>query len=214
MVEITDSDVFFSTKTDFWSSGEPDGCTPFPPGSWEFSLEAVTTHEVGHLIGLGHSGDGAALMAPSISSCDAKPLDDDDRDGRDALYACTLTACAASETGFCDDGIDNDCDGVIDDCGGPVDPCGDGFCDTAAGEDSCSCVLDCGDPLGTETLFCTDGDDNDCDGPFDCDDPDCTTDPACGPPPPDCGGNKAFCTSADDCCSGNCNESKNTCRGN
>ena len=204
MVEITDSDVFFNTNTDFWSSDELDGCTPFPPGSWEFSLEAVTTHEVGHLIGLGHSGLAEALMAPSIASCDAKELDIDDKMGRDALYACTLSLCAAIETDFCEDDIDNDCDGLIDgadpDCGGPADPvCGDVSCDTGAGEDPCSCALDCGAPPGTETLLCSDGIDNDCDNLTDCNDSNCDGDPACVGLPAG-----SPCTDDGDCLSSKC----------
>ena len=45
---------------------------------------------MGHVIGLAHSSDPSALMAPTIAFCDNKMLASDDRAGRDALYNCTL----------------------------------------------------------------------------------------------------------------------------
>ena len=86
----TDSDVAYNLSFSWTSEAETDGC------SGEFSLEAVTTHEVGHLIGLGHSGTSSALMYPSVSSCNNKPLSVDDTNGSDALYECgsfTLGSC-------------------------------------------------------------------------------------------------------------------------
>jgi hypothetical protein len=48
MVAITDSDTAFNLAFDYTTTGEPDGC------SSEIYLNSVTTHEIGHLIGLGH----------------------------------------------------------------------------------------------------------------------------------------------------------------
>lgn len=82
----------------------------------------------------------------------------------------------------CADGIDNDCDGFID-CadpgcaGNPACVCGNGVCTPP--ENQCNCPIDCGPPTITEVGLCTDGLDNDCDGPTDCADPDCIGDPAC-----------------------------------
>ncbi len=95
-------------------------------------------------------------------------------------------APTASENGLCADGQDNDCDGAIDcadtDCAGdPACHCPDGVCDPTLGENPCTCPADCGGPLASETGFCTDGQDNDCDGAIDCADTDCAGDPACGP---------------------------------
>ena len=70
-------------------------------------------------------------------------------------------------------------DDVID-CeldGGPVPFCGDTSCDSD--EDSCSCSADCGSPPDVETGYCTDAEDNDCDGVIDCFDDNCSADPAC-----------------------------------
>ncbi len=85
VVEITDSDVFFNLRYDFTTAREPDGC------SGEIYLEAVTTHEIGHLIGLGHSGNSAALMYASVSYCNNKAIHSDDEAGLNALYGCNLT---------------------------------------------------------------------------------------------------------------------------
>jgi hypothetical protein len=92
VVAITDSDVAYNLRYDFTSEKEPDGC------SSEFFLEAVNTHEVGHVIGLGHSSDSNALMYASIAACHNKMLNSDDISGRDALYACNLS------TGTCGGG--------------------------------------------------------------------------------------------------------------
>lgn len=82
VARYTDSDIVWNTRHDFSTESEPDGCSD------EIFVEPVMTHEVGHLIGLGHSEVDDALMAPSISSCDNKPLHADDFDGRDVLYDC------------------------------------------------------------------------------------------------------------------------------
>lgn len=87
VVAITDSDVVFNLAYNYTTLAED------PPGSGtcsgEIYLEAVTTHEIGHLIGLGHSANGSALMAPTLSYCVNKPLHTDDTAGRDALYDCS-----------------------------------------------------------------------------------------------------------------------------
>jgi len=84
MVKVTDADVAFNLGFNYTTAGENDGC------SNEIYLESVTTHEVGHVIGLAHSSVSAALMAPTVSYCVNKPLNTDDINGRDALYNCTF----------------------------------------------------------------------------------------------------------------------------
>jgi len=87
MVRITDADVAFNLGFNYTTAAETaaeGGC------SSEIYLESVTTHEVGHVIGLGHSGVSAALMAPTVAYCDNKQLNSDDISGRDALYNCTF----------------------------------------------------------------------------------------------------------------------------
>ncbi|HKY32965.1 MAG TPA: matrixin family metalloprotease [Candidatus Polarisedimenticolia bacterium] len=82
VVAITDADIVFNTSFNFNTVAE-GSC------SSEIYLESVVTHEVGHLIGLGHSNQQAALMYPSVAFCDNKPLGTDDTAGRNALYNCS-----------------------------------------------------------------------------------------------------------------------------
>jgi len=82
VVAITDSDVVFNTAYNYQTVAEGSPC------SNEIYLESVVTHEIGHLIGLGHSGNASALMAPTLSYCVNKPLHSDDLAGRNALYNC------------------------------------------------------------------------------------------------------------------------------
>ena len=83
VVQVTDSDVAFNLNFDYATVAQ-GSC------SSEIYLESVTTHEIGHLIGLAHSSTPSALMYPSIAYCDNKGLTSDDINGRNALYNCTL----------------------------------------------------------------------------------------------------------------------------
>ncbi|KAM4127402.1 hypothetical protein ACJW30_02G087300 [Castanea mollissima] len=60
-----------------WSGGAVPG---------QFDLETDALHEIGHLLGLGHSKVQGAIMWPSISSRGTKGLDKDDINGIKALY--------------------------------------------------------------------------------------------------------------------------------
>jgi len=100
VVELTDSDIAFNTSYAYTTVGETDGC------SGEFYLESVLSHEVGHVIGLGHSNTSSALMYPSISSCNNKAIGTDDTNGRNALYNCTLVPGGGG--GGCDLGAPGD----------------------------------------------------------------------------------------------------------
>ena len=79
--------------------------------------------------------------------------------------------------------------------------CGDGECQGS--EDECNCSVDCGSPLSSETGFCADGVDDDCDGSIDCDDSDCDSDPACTNNN-DCLPIGSKCSSDIECCSSDC----------
>jgi hypothetical protein len=81
---IDDADIVTnpSKKLKWTSAGEPDGCAS------EFFIEGVMVHEVGHLLGLGHTNVGGATMFPSVSACNNGPAttEADDEAGLNALY--------------------------------------------------------------------------------------------------------------------------------
>src|SRR5262249_39287370 len=64
---------------------QPDSY-PVVPG--EYDIQGVATHEYGHALGLGHSSDPNATMAPSHADnwIPARSLDLDDINGVQALY--------------------------------------------------------------------------------------------------------------------------------
>lgn len=79
---INDADVYTNTKYKFYSSGEADGC------SGEFDIEGIMVHEVGHVIGIGHSNVSGATMYPTVSSCNTanRSLEADDIAAKNDLY--------------------------------------------------------------------------------------------------------------------------------
>jgi len=83
VAKITDSDVSFNLSYNYTTPAQ-GSC------SSEIYLDSVVTHEVGHVIGLAHSGTSSALMYPSVSYCNDKIIASDDTNGRNALYNCTL----------------------------------------------------------------------------------------------------------------------------
>jgi predicted Zn-dependent protease len=78
---IYDADVYTNLAYQYYSSGET-GCTG------EFDINSIMVHEVGHVIGIGHSNVSGATMYPSISTCNTAPrsLAADDIAARDDLY--------------------------------------------------------------------------------------------------------------------------------
>ncbi|XP_031374226.1 metalloendoproteinase 3-MMP-like [Punica granatum] len=56
------------------------------PAPGAFHLETVALHEIGHLLGLGHSEVSGAIMFPTINQGVSKGLHDDDIQGINALY--------------------------------------------------------------------------------------------------------------------------------
>jgi hypothetical protein len=79
---IYDADVYTSKRHPFFSSRETDGC------SGEYDIDGIMVHEVGHVIGLGHSSVSGATMYPSVSACNTanRSLEADDIAGKNALY--------------------------------------------------------------------------------------------------------------------------------
>jgi hypothetical protein len=78
---IYDADVYTSTSHQFFSSGEP-AC------SGEYDIDGVMAHEVGHVIGIGHSTVSGATMYPSVSACNTanRSLHSDDIAAKNDLY--------------------------------------------------------------------------------------------------------------------------------
>jgi hypothetical protein len=83
VVAVTDADVAFNLNYDYTTPSEPDGC------SSEIYIDSVAAHEVGHVIGLGHSNTSSALMYASVAYCSHKVVSSDDTNGRNELYNCT-----------------------------------------------------------------------------------------------------------------------------
>jgi len=79
---IDDADVYTNTKYSYTSSNENDGC------SGEYDIDGIMVHEVGHVIGLGHTSVVGATMYPSVSSCNFnnRTLESDDLAGKNDLY--------------------------------------------------------------------------------------------------------------------------------
>ncbi len=71
-----------------WADG------PAGIGFSEMDLQSVATHEYGHCLGLGHSGTGAATMAPSVGNGQTGPrsIHADDIAGLQAIYGAASTS--------------------------------------------------------------------------------------------------------------------------
>ncbi len=78
---IYDADIVTSVGRDWASAGEACSGT-------EFRIEGVMVHEVGHLLGIGHSSVGGATMYPSVSACNNGPAstEADDDNAINSLY--------------------------------------------------------------------------------------------------------------------------------
>jgi hypothetical protein len=79
---ITDADVYTNTRYSYTSSKETDGC------SGEYDIDGIMVHEVGHVIGIGHSNVAGATMYPTVSSCNFnnRTLESDDLAAKNDLY--------------------------------------------------------------------------------------------------------------------------------
>jgi hypothetical protein len=82
---IDDADVYVDSATSFTSEDED---TAASCGASEIFIEGVLQHEVGHVIGLGHSTKRAATMYASVGTCDntTDELATDDFNGLNSLY--------------------------------------------------------------------------------------------------------------------------------
>lgn len=78
---INDADVYTNTSVALYSSRE-SGC------SAEYDIDGIMAHEVGHVIGIGHSNVAGATMYPSVSACNTgnRSLATDDINAKNDLY--------------------------------------------------------------------------------------------------------------------------------
>ena len=91
---IYDADIVTNSTGYSWTSQGEDpggaGCAS------EIYVEGVMVHEIGHALGLGHTGVGDATMASSVSFCNNDPAttEADDESGLVALYgSAPCTGC-------------------------------------------------------------------------------------------------------------------------
>jgi hypothetical protein len=79
---IYDADIVTNTRNPLTTLTEPDGC------SGEYYAEGIFVHEVGHVLGLGHTNVAGATMYPSVSACNNNPasIEADDKAGINDLY--------------------------------------------------------------------------------------------------------------------------------
>lgn len=83
--KFTDSDLVFNNGIDFTSFGDADASGD---NGNQYDMEAIAVHEMGHAIGLDHTGVEQATMFASIGSHDwrKRTLDDDDVNGGRHCY--------------------------------------------------------------------------------------------------------------------------------
>lgn len=79
---IDDADIYTNTRYNYTSSKETDGCAS------EYDIDGIMVHEVGHVIGIGHSTVAGATMYPSVSACNFnnRTLASDDTAAKNDLY--------------------------------------------------------------------------------------------------------------------------------
>jgi hypothetical protein len=77
---LRDVDIVFSSEVDYTTSDSPDPS--------RYDLESVAAHEIGHLLGLEHTGLARATMAPFSDRGDVhqRTLESDDAIGASVLY--------------------------------------------------------------------------------------------------------------------------------
>ncbi len=125
---FTDSDIFFNPSAKFYSDSEADGCRR------EHHIETVAVHEVGHLLGLGHTPVTSAVMYAFSDQCNPLNLNSDDITGINCIYTdgsggcggCVADTLIVDQTN-CDQPSSGPNAGdfvvetfIVDSCGSPV----------------------------------------------------------------------------------------------
>jgi len=88
VAQITDTDVVFNPKYCFSTAQPPPTSLPACPSGPVYDLQAIGTHEIGHMLGLDHSGLGHATMFPfgDTGTSAQRTLGVDDELGEAFLY--------------------------------------------------------------------------------------------------------------------------------
>ncbi len=134
---IADAPIHFNSAHHQFDDGD---------GTGDADLQAITTHEVGHLLGLGHSEFlEATMFSHYVGGTSPRSLHDDDIDGICSLYPAD---CPCDDDGDCRAG--QECDGQKciaeicdsdDECDAPFS-CIDGACDYPPCDDDGDCAED------------------------------------------------------------------------
>ncbi|MEQ1504912.1 MAG: matrixin family metalloprotease [Myxococcota bacterium] len=83
---IDDADIYVTQQVKFTSENEDPNVNTC--GANEFYISGILQHEVGHVLGLGHSNNQAATMFFAVNPCDIgeDELANDDANGINSLY--------------------------------------------------------------------------------------------------------------------------------
>ncbi|KYF54791.1 hypothetical protein BE08_29060, partial [Sorangium cellulosum] len=133
---IVDADMVFNNVKFCWNDSGNNGCV---------DTQSIATHEQGHFLGLGHSGEPSATMAAYyVAGSSTRTLEDDDVEGVCALYPIGGTAAASTSSAATGGGgsCDSCSNGSLSNtCRPQYDACGASFaCRTFAG-----CIAECPD---------------------------------------------------------------------
>lgn len=119
---IVDADMVFNNVGFCWNDSGNGGCV---------DTQSIATHEEGHFLGLGHSSDNRATMAPFyVSGTSTRSLENDDIEGVCTLYpsgepvTTSTTATTSASTGSGAESCDSCFDSSLDDaCRSRYDAC-------------------------------------------------------------------------------------------
>ena len=143
---MDDADIVFNDDGFCWNDSGNNGCV---------DTASIVTHEEGHFIGLGHSNDNNATMAPGYPGGGAMAsIEADDEDGVCTLYPSGGQQSSSGNPGSCDsctdDSVQAACNGAYQDCG-TSQACVD-FSTCIQGCQSQGCVDQCaaGNPGGAQ----------------------------------------------------------------
>ncbi|WP_437992195.1 matrixin family metalloprotease [Sorangium sp. So ce145] len=116
---IVDADMVFNDVGFCWNDTGNNGCV---------DTQSIATHEEGHFLGLGHSGERSATMTPYyVVGSSMRTIEQDDIDGVCALYPIGGTTAASASSAATGGG--DSCDSCSNDslagtCRAPYDACG------------------------------------------------------------------------------------------